>query len=67
MSEIATVFKTPDGKVFSSMEQAQAHLQRSQFTYLVNEFIASREWKKGQSTRAAGLVADFLVWESQKS
>ena len=49
------------------MEQAQAHLQRSQFTDLVSEFIASREWKKGQSTRAAGLIADFLVWESQKS
>ena len=34
---------------------------------LVNEFIASREWKKGQATRAAGLIADFLVWESHKS
>ena len=67
MSDISTVFKTPDGKIFASLESAQAHLQRNQFTELVNEFVASREWKKGQATRAAGLIADFLVWESHKS
>lgn len=60
-------FKTSDGTIFSSKEEAIAHENRAAFSARIDGFIQSREWPRGQNTQARRLITDFLAYEASES
>lgn len=68
MIETIKKFKTPDGKEFNTLAEANAHVAKTKFQDTINAYLTSRiDWKKGQKTRARNHIADFLAWEESVS
>ena len=63
MINVATiqVYKIGD-KVFESLEEATAYANRTTYTPIVESFIESRTWKRGQDTIARRVASDLLAW-----
>jgi len=63
MIEQTSMYRTEDGKFFLTEKEAMAHVAKAKFLERTKPFIASREWARGQDTRAANLIAEFLAFE----
>ena len=59
--ETIQVYKIGD-KVFESLEEATAYANRTIYTPIVEQFIESRTWKRGQDTIARRVASDLLAW-----
>jgi len=55
-------YETDDGKIFDTVEEAQAHEQLNLVGSMANAFIASLDLKKGQPM----LKERLLAWEAFK-
>ena len=64
MVSLVQMFQTSDGAIFGDQSAAIAHEKRAEFTPRVEQYIKSREWKRGRGTLAANIVRDFLAFES---
>ena len=54
-------YRTSDGKTFRSKEAAEAHENEQRFAHLIDDFIKSREWKRGRDTLARNTLVQFLM------
>jgi hypothetical protein len=63
MSEILEQpsFKTPDGKVFPTREEAVAHLYRQKFIDEAKRYVETKGMTKINATRATNTIADYLA------
>jgi hypothetical protein len=59
--ETVQSYKTPDGKIFLTREDAVTYLYRSEFLEHANEYVASRGMTGVNATRAANVIAEYLA------
>jgi hypothetical protein len=52
------------GTIHATQAEAIAVDNAEYFAAKVDAFIASKEWNRGQDTRAKGLITEYLAWES---
>ena len=55
------IYRTSDGKAFRTREAAEAHENEQRFSHLIDDFISSREWKRGRDTLARNTLVQFLL------
>ncbi len=60
--EAVQSYKTPDGKVFQTKEEAVSYLYRQRFIEQARAYVETRGMTKINATRAANAIADFLVY-----
>jgi len=62
--QVVQTFKTPDGRHFTSKEDAMIHMVKPQFDARIDAYLKSRaEWPKGTEGRIRSVVSEFLGWE----
>lgn len=60
--EAVQSYKTPDGKVFQTKEEAVSYLYRQRFIEQARAYVETRGMTKINATRAINVIADFLVY-----
>ena len=50
------------GEMYATEAEAIADENAAQYELKVDAFVSSREWKRGQDTRATALITEFLAW-----
>lgn len=55
------IYRTSDGKAFLTRESAEAHENEQRFAHLIDDFINSRQWKRGRDTLTRNILVQFLM------
>ena len=50
------------GEMYATEAEAIADENAAQYELKVDAFVSSKEWKRGQDTRATALITEFLAW-----
>ena len=57
----SVTYRTSDGKNFRTKEAAEAHENEQRFAHLIDDFIKSRDWRRGRDTLARNILVQFLL------
>lgn len=60
--EAVQSYKTPDGRVFQTKEEAVSYLYRQRFVEQARAYVETRGMTKINATRAINVIADYLVY-----
>lgn len=68
MPEIAEIpsYRTPDGAIFQTRQEALAHLHRETYRSRAEEFANARGLEGANRTRAVNIIADYCVFEEME-
>ncbi len=58
-------YRTPDGGVFATYDEAEGHVLRERFRPGAQRFTEAKGMAKINATRAINTIVDYLVWVAQ--